>query len=89
VRPRRAAARIEQPCNASVRPTSVSSRRLVEIVLGLALVGYFVYAISSGLVLGRTRSYSRQQDPWRYWAIVLVGLSCGVAFLLGAVSWRA
>lgn len=67
----------------------MSSRRVVEIVVGLALVGYFVYAISAGQVLGRTRSYSRRQDPWRFWVIVLVGLGCGVAFLLGAVSWRA
>lgn len=60
----------------------------MEIVVGLALVGYFVHALSSGQVMGRTRLYSRQQDPWTFWAIVLVGLGLAAAFLLGAVSWR-
>ena len=67
----------------------MSAARLVEVLVGAALVGYCVYAIYTGRVLGRIRLYSRSQEPWTFWAVVLVGLACGVAFLLGNVSWRA
>jgi hypothetical protein len=73
----------------SVRQTEVTSHRLVEIVVGVALVGYCAYAIHMGSVVGRFRSYSRREQPRRFWAIVLITLAFGVVFLLGAVSWRA
>ena len=67
----------------------MTTPRLVEILVGTAVVGYCAYAISTGHAFGRIRSYSRAQHPWAFWAIVLIGLACGVAFLLGNVPWRA
>jgi len=67
----------------------MTSQRLVELLLGTAVVGYCAQAMYTGELFGRTRSYSRLQRPWTFWTIVLVGLACGVAFLLGDVHWRA
>ena len=63
--------------------------RVVEILVGAAIVGYCGYATYTGRVVGRTRRYERRDEPWKFWAIGLVAFACGVAFLCGAVSWRA
>jgi hypothetical protein len=52
------------------------------------MVGYCVYAINTGYVPGKFRSYSRVEDPWSFWTSILIMLGVGTAFLFGAVSWR-
>ena len=73
----------------SVSQADMITHRLAEILVGTAVVGYCAYAKYTGHAFGRIRSYSRTPHPWTFWAIVLIGLACGVAFLLGDVSWRA
>jgi len=46
--------------------------RLLEVAVGVALVGYCVYAVSTGEVLGKFRVYSRSEQPWAVWATVLI-----------------
>ena len=67
----------------------MATHRLIEILVGAGVVGYCAGALWTGRVFGRRCSYNRREEPWLFWAIVVVGLACGVAFLLGAVSWRA
>jgi hypothetical protein len=67
---------------------SPATHRAVELLIGFALVGYGAYAIYTGKVLGKFRSYSRDENPWSFWTGVLVTLGVGIAFLFGAVSWH-
>ena len=67
---------------------SPATHRAVELLVGFALVGYGTYAIYTGQVQGKFRSYSRSEHPWSFWIAVLITLGVGTAFLLGAVSWR-
>jgi len=62
--------------------------RTLELVVGFALVGYCMYAIYKGEMQGKFRVFSRQENPCSFWACVSITLGIGVAFLLGAVSWR-
>jgi hypothetical protein len=64
------------------------THRAVELLVGFALVGYCAYAIYTGEVQGKFRLYSRSENPWAFWAAVLITLGIGTAFLVGAVSWR-
>jgi hypothetical protein len=66
----------------------MTSHRIVEVLVGAAVLGYCAYAIYSGQVFGRTRSFDRRQEPWKFWVIILAALASGVAFLFGAVRWR-
>ena len=67
---------------------SLATHRAVEILVGLALVGYCAYALYTGQIMGKFRSYSRSENPWSFWTAVLITLGVGTAFLFGAVSWR-
>jgi hypothetical protein len=67
---------------------SSATHRAVEILVGLALVGYCAYALYTGQIMGKFRSYSRSENPWSFWTAVLITLGVGTAFLFGAVSWR-
>lgn len=67
---------------------STGTHRAVELFFGVALVGYCTYAMYTGQVQGKFRSYSRSENPWAFWTTVLITLGVGIAFLLGAVSWR-
>jgi hypothetical protein len=62
--------------------------RATELGIGTVLVGYCIYAVCSGEVLGKFRRYDRNEDPWSFWATVLIALGIGAAFLLGAIAWR-
>ena len=77
-----------RPLNFTVRRMSTGTHRAVELVVGFALVGYCAYAISTGNILGKFRSYSRSEYPWSFWATVLITFGIGLAFLFGVVSWR-
>lgn len=62
--------------------------RAVEVLAGLALIGYGAYSVYAGHVLGKFRSYERGANPWSFWTAIAVTLAVGTAFLFGAVSWR-
>ena len=66
----------------------MAAHRLIELLVGGGVVAYCAYAMYAGRVFGRTRSYSRSENPWMYWLIVVISLAAGIAFLLGFVSWR-
>ena len=56
--------------------------------LAVAVVGYAAYAIYTGSILGKFRAYNRSENPWSFWATILLTLGIGLVFLSGAVSWR-
>jgi Protein of unknown function (DUF2490) len=41
------------------------------------VIGYCTYAIYTGQVLGKFRAYSRIENPWSFWAAVLIHSWCG------------
>jgi hypothetical protein len=65
-----------------------AAHRAVELLVGFALLGYGAYAIYTGHVQGKFRTYSRSKNPGSFWTTVLIALGIGTAFLFGAVSWR-
>ena len=67
---------------------STGIHRAVEVAIGLVLVGYCAYAIYTGEIAGKFRSYSRSEEPWSFWIGALITLGFGLVFLFGAVSWR-
>jgi uncharacterized membrane protein len=62
--------------------------RAAELEVGTFVVGYGIYSVYSGEVLGKLRRYHRSRDPWQFWATVLIAFGIGAAFLVGAVSSR-
>jgi hypothetical protein len=62
--------------------------RAVELGIGFAVVGYCGYAVYSGNIRGKFRSYSRDEQPWTFWTSVLITFGLGLMFLFGLVSWR-
>ena len=67
---------------------SAGAHRAVELIIGVAAVGYGAYALYTGNILGKFRWYARSENPWSFWATILITLGIGLAFLSGAVSWR-
>jgi hypothetical protein len=67
---------------------TTASHRAVELLVGLSLLGYCAYAIYSGEVMGKFRSYNRIQNPSSFWTTILVTFGIGAVFLFGYVSWR-
>ena len=67
---------------------STGIHRAVELAIGFAAVGYCAYAIYTGHILGKFRSYSRSEHPGSFWATLLITFGIGLAFLFGAASWR-
>jgi hypothetical protein len=59
---------------------STFTHRAIELIVGFSLVGYCTYAIYTGRVLGKFRSYSRSQEPWSFWATVLITAGVGAMF---------
>jgi hypothetical protein len=66
----------------------LASQRSIEILGGVALVGCCTYSMYKGRIFGRLRFYTRGEDPWSFWTIVIVALCIGIMFLSGHVSWR-
>ena len=64
------------------------ARRLVEVLIGVGLIGFCLHAIWTGYARGSYRSYSRVNEPGSFWTTVLIVLAIGAAFLFGATSWR-
>jgi len=77
-----------RPLKLTVRRMSTGPHRAVELLVGFALVGYCAYAIYTGSILGKFRSYSRTEHPWSFWASVLITFGIGLVFLFGGASWR-
>lgn len=67
---------------------STGIHRAVELAIGFALVGCCAYAIYAGQIPGRFRVYIRSEQPWSFWAAVLITFGISLAFLFGFVSWR-
>jgi hypothetical protein len=62
---------------------STASHRSIEILVGFALVGYCSYSMYRGRIFGRLRFYTRREDPWSFWTIVIVALCVGIACEVG------
>jgi hypothetical protein len=67
---------------------STGIHRAVELVVGVALVGYCAYSLRAGRIMGKFRSYERSERPWSFWSGIIITLGIGLAFLFGVVSWR-
>ena len=67
---------------------STGTQRAVEVVVGLALMGYAAYSVYAGSVLGKFRAYTRSEQPGSFWATVLITFAIGLVFLLGFTAWR-
>jgi uncharacterized membrane protein YfcA len=68
-----------------VRQVSTAPHRSIEILVGIALIGYCSYSMYRGRIFGRLRFYTRREDPWSFWTIVIVALCIGIVFLFGHV----
>ncbi|MBV9695866.1 MAG: hypothetical protein JO005_02955 [Gammaproteobacteria bacterium] len=66
----------------------MSAHRLVELLVGLALLAYCSYQIYRGEAFGSYRSYDREERPWSFWTSILLQLAITAAFLLGFTAWR-
>ena len=67
---------------------TTGTQRALEVVIGLALVGYAAYSLYTGSILGQFRAYTRSEQPGSFWATVLITFAIGLVFLLGFTSWR-
>jgi hypothetical protein len=66
---------------------TTATNRAFELIVGLVLVGQCVYAMYTGRTWGNPLNpfdrYSRSEDPWVYWPILLITIGIGMAFLFG------
>jgi hypothetical protein len=62
---------------------SPANRRVVEVVIGLALLGYTVYEIRRGEYRGKWRIYNRHEDPWSFWSGIVLQFGISFLFLIG------
>jgi hypothetical protein len=67
---------------------TATTHRVVEVLVGLALLGFSAYEIYTGEARGAWRSYYRSEEPWWYWTSVLLQLGIAAAFLFGYTAWR-
>ncbi len=68
--------------------TSATTHRVIELLIGLSLLGFCAYEIYTGEAKGAWRSYSRSEEPWSYWTSMVLKLSITAAFLFGYTAWR-
>ncbi len=66
----------------------MTTQRGLELLLGMALVGYAVYAVVTGTLQGKFRRYRRSEDPFSYWFGVLITAGIGLVCLVGTAAWR-
>lgn len=69
--------------------STTTAHRVLELLVGFALLGYSVYEIYVGEARGKFRYYSRYDEPFSFWTSVLLQLGIAAAFLFGASSWRS
>ena len=84
-----------RPCGVVSRPldfvrwmSTAIPHRAVELLIGVALLGYCAYQIYVGEAFGSFRSYAREERPWTYWTSILLQLAITAAFLFGFTAWR-
>ncbi len=68
--------------------TTASTHRVIELLTGLALLGYCAYEIHTGAARGAWRAYYRSEEPWSYWTSMVLKLTISAAFLFGYTAWR-
>ena len=68
--------------------TAAITHRLIELLVGLALLGFCAYEIYTGEARGAWRSYDRSKEPWSYWTSMVFQLGISAAFLFGYTAWR-
>ena len=64
------------------------THRVIELLVGLALLGFCGYQLYHGEAFGKVRSYYREESPWSYWTSILLQLAITAAFLFGFTAWR-
>lgn len=62
---------------------SPANRKVVEVLIGLALLGYTVYEIRTGQYRGKWRTYYRHKEPVSFWMSILLQLCISFLFLIG------
>jgi hypothetical protein len=62
---------------------SPANRKVIEVLIGLALLGYTVYEIRTGQYRGKWRSYCRDREPVTFWMCILLQLGISFLFLIG------
>ncbi len=62
--------------------------RVIEILIGLGLLGFCAYEAYTGEARGAWRSYCRSEAPWSYWTSILFKLGITAAFFFGYTAWR-
>ncbi|HYL69771.1 MAG TPA: hypothetical protein VEY89_00530, partial [Candidatus Dormibacteraeota bacterium] len=89
VHPRRLSNASVRPLNFTVRQMSTgTTHRLIELLVGFALLGYCAYELYTGHARGAYRSYNRYEQPGSYWTSMLLKLAITAAFLVGFTRWR-
>ena len=87
--PRRPGRVVVRPLNFTVRRMSTTlTHRLIELLIGLALLAYCGYELYTGQARGAWRSWYRDEQPWSYWTSMVLKLAIAGAFLFGFTTWR-
>jgi hypothetical protein len=68
--------------------TAATTHRVIEVLIGLALLGFCAYEIFTGEASGAWRSYDRSEEPLSYWTSMVLKFGITVAFLVGYTAWR-
>jgi hypothetical protein len=67
---------------------SPTTRRVIEIAIGLTLIGYGAYAVYAGQIRGKFRTYYRSEQPGSFWTSVVITFVLALVFLSGIASWH-
>jgi len=67
--------------------STATTHRLIEFLVGLALLGMCAYEIHNGRAQGAYRSYDRYESPWSFWTSIVLKLGITAAFFLGLTRW--
>ena len=66
----------------------MTSRRVLEVLMGAALVAYALYSFRAGHIVGRRGRLYRADQPGAYWFALIVSLLVGLVCLGGVEGWR-
>jgi len=78
-----------RPLNFTVKRMSAAfTHRLIELLIGLALLAYCGYELYTGQARGAWRSWYRDEQPWSYWTSMVLKLAIAGAFLFGFTTWH-
>jgi hypothetical protein len=68
--------------------STATTHRVIELLVGFALLGYCAYELYTGHARGAYRSYDRSTEPGSYWTSIVLKLCITAAFLFGFTRWR-